>query len=107
MQNYKLSLAKHPQENRTLMCWYKVHYRGGVVQFRSSCFISTELEDILHKHHCNYSGSALLQQCEEILAPHMTAVLAAIDKHVELDEIVQLLDTNKLQIFKPLKSNLQ
>ena len=90
MKTVRIYLAKHPHENRHLMCWYQLNYLGKRIQFRSDFFVNPTEEEKLHEFHCNLSGQKLLDKCVEILAPHANEIMQEIERVLHLPAIEQI-----------------
>jgi hypothetical protein len=90
-----ISLAKHQNENRTLMCWYTTKVDKVKIRFRSDAFVSEELENKLHHLHCTIGNSkVLLEKCAEILAPYAAAIEKEARAYLKLDVVKRLRNTN-------------
>lgn len=82
MKQDQINLAKHPHENRYLMCWYTIFFDGHLYEFRSEKVVSAADERKLREFHCTRMlVSSLRAGCLAILLPY----LDQIKKHVKAE----------------------
>lgn len=78
-KTFKFSLAKHPNENRYLMYWYKIKYNNKTVSFRAENFVSEEDNEKLLRFHCiSSTKEKLLNSCTEILNKYSDKIIKEV-----------------------------
>ena len=94
-----ISLAKHPTENRTLMCWYQTKIAGKKIQFRSDHFVPAEIEDKLHKLHCQrMSSKQLIDGCIKLMEPYLGTLESEVKDYLKMDSIQRMIDIDYFQL---------
>lgn len=78
----KLTLCKHPYENRYLMCWYNLQVEKTKFPFRASEFVSEEIDEQLRHLHCvRYTKSGLEADVTTILEPYFERIFTAYQEY--------------------------
>lgn len=72
----KITLCKHPDENRYLMCWYNLQTTDFKFSFRASQFVPEELDKKLRGLHCiSHSKSSLEAEVSSLLEPYIETIV--------------------------------
>lgn len=102
MATITVSLASHPHENRTLMCWYEMKIGRKTVQFRSDAFVSKEDEKKLHQFHCTCTNiKQLTNKCFDLLDNHLDKIQKEVEDFLKLSFEDQKEFSHKLVMKSP------
>ena len=74
----KITLCKHPDENRYLMCWYNLQTKDFKFSFRASKFVPKEIDKKLRSLHCTlYSKTSLEREVSVFLEPYIEIIVSS------------------------------